>query len=82
MQTTATLSCRRQAWNNKLSGFQHFINVFAENTENCMIQCLRYTAKNYQLFKAVENRMQQSCAAHIVHSCQQYCSALLSLIAG
>ena len=24
-------------------------------------------------------RMQQCCAAHIVHSCQQYCSALLSL---
>ncbi len=36
--------------------------------------------KNYHLFKVVENRMQQQCrAAHIVHSCQQYCSALLSL---
>ncbi len=43
---------------------------------------MRYTAKNYDLFKVVENRMQQCCAAHIVHSCQQYCSALLSLIAG
>ncbi len=32
-----------------------------------------------QGFKVVENRMQQCCAAHIVHSCQQYCSALLSL---
>ena len=41
-----------------------------------------YTAKNYDLFKVVENRMQQCCAAHIVHSCQQYCSALLSLITG
>ncbi len=29
-----------------------------------------------------ENRMQQCCAAHIVHSCQQYCSALLHLITG
>ncbi len=38
-----------------------------------------YTTKNYHLFKVVENRMQQCCAAHIVHSCQQYCSALLSL---
>ena len=38
-----------------------------------------YMAKNYHLFKVVENRMQQCCAAHIVHSCQQYCSALLSL---
>ncbi len=38
--------------------------------------------KNYHLFKVVENRMQQCCAAHIVHSCQQYCSALLHLIAG
>ena len=38
-----------------------------------------YTAKNSHLFKVVENRMQQCCAAHIVHSCQQYCSALLSL---
>ena len=32
-----------------------------------------YTAKNYDLFKVVENRMQQCCAAYIVHSCQQYC---------
>ena len=38
--------------------------------------------KNYHLFKVVENRMQQCCAARIVHSCQQYCSALLHLIAG
>jgi hypothetical protein len=38
-------------------------------------------AKNYHLFKVVENRMQQCCAAHIVHSCQQYYSALLHLIA-
>ena len=38
-----------------------------------------YTPKSYDLFKVVENRMQQCCAAHIVHSCQQYCSALLSL---
>ncbi len=28
-----------------------------------------YTPKNYHLFKVVENRMQQCCAAHIVHSC-------------
>ena len=43
-----------------------------------------YTPKNYHLFKAVENRMQQCCAAHIVRSCQhvQYCSALVHLIAG
>ncbi len=40
---------------------------------------LMYTPKNYDLFKVVENSMQQCCAAHIVHSCQQYCSALLSL---
>ena len=32
----------------------------------------RYTAKNYDLFKVVENRMQQCYAAHIVHSCRQY----------
>ena len=38
-----------------------------------------HTPTNYHLFKVVENRMQQCCAAHIVHSCQQYCSALLSL---
>ncbi len=39
---------------------------------------LACTAKNYDLFKVVENRMQQCCADHIhVHSCQQYCSALL-----
>ena len=41
-----------------------------------------HTAKNYHLLKVVENRMQQCCAAHIVHSCQQYCPALLHLIAG
>ena len=41
-----------------------------------------YTPKNYHLFKVVENRMQECCAAHIVHGCQQYCSAFFSLIAG
>ena len=53
MQTTATLSCRRQTWNNKLSGFQHFINVFAENTESCMIQCLRYQKSVSQMLGLV-----------------------------
>ncbi len=38
-----------------------------------------YTPKNYHLFKVDKNRMQQCCAVHIVHSCRQYCSALLSL---
>ena len=28
--------------------------------------CFTYTTKNYHLFKVVENRMQQCCAAHIV----------------
>ena len=28
------------------------------------------------------NRLERYCAAHIVHSCQQDCSALLHLIAG
>ncbi len=37
--------------------------------------------KNYHLFKVDKNRMQQICAAHIVHSCQQYCLALLHLTA-
>ena len=46
---------------------------------NAGLRTDRYTAKNYDLFKVVENRMQQCCAAHIVHSCQQCCSALLSL---
>ena len=32
------------------------------------------TTRHYHLFKVVENRMQQCCAAHIVHSCLQYCS--------
>ena len=42
-----------------------------------------YTAKSMTCsIKVVENRMQQCCAAHIVHSCQQYCSALLHVIAG
>ena len=41
-----------------------------------------YTAKNYELQQVVENRIEQCCAAHIVQCCQQYCSALLHLIAG
>ena len=41
-----------------------------------------YTAKNYELQQVVENRIEQFCAAHIVQCCQQYCSALLHLIAG
>ena len=41
-----------------------------------------YTPNNYHLFKVDKNRMQQCCASHFVHSCQQYCSALLHLIAG
>ena len=32
--------------------------------------------------RVVENRIEQCCAAHIVQCCQQYCSALLHLIAG
>ena len=44
-----------------------------------VVNDLRYTPKNDHLFKVFQNRMQQYCAAHIVHSCQQYCSALLSL---
>ncbi len=50
-----------------------FCAVMLERTQ------AKYTPKNYDLFKVVENRMQQCCAAHIVHSCQQYCSALLHL---
>ena len=34
---------------------------------------------SYHLFKVAENRMQQRFAAHTLHSCQQYCSALLRL---
>ena len=38
--------------------------------------------KTHCLFRAAENRIVQSSAAHVVHSCQQYYSALLHLIAG
>ena len=38
----------------------------------CQDRVLYYAPKNYHLFKVVENRMQQCCAAHIVHSCEQY----------
>ena len=48
------------------------------NDKFLMADC--YMAKNYHLFKVVENRMQQCCA--VVHSSQKYCSALLHLIAG
>ena len=55
--------------------------LITSHTEICHVCEKSYTAKNYDLFKVVENRMQQCCAAYIVHSCQcqQYCSALLSL---
>ena len=38
--------------------------------------------KTHNLFTVVENSIVQCCAAHVVHSCQQYCSVLLHLIAG
>ena len=38
-----------------------------------------YTVKNFMFF---ENKMHQCCGENIVQSCQQYCSALLHLIAG
>ena len=38
--------------------------------------------KTHNLFRAAENSTVQRCAAHVAHSCQQYCSALLHLIAG
>ncbi len=60
----------------KLTGWVR-INAGREVKSQCCENS--YTPKNYDLFKVVENRMQQCCAAHIVHSCQQYCSALLSL---
>ncbi len=34
----------------------------------CQNRVLYYTPKYYHLFKVVENRMQQCCAAYIVHS--------------
>ena len=56
------------------------------STQPVLCGLVTYTPKNYHLFKVDKNRMQQCCAAHIVHSCQQYClwycSALLRLIAG
>ena len=38
--------------------------------------------KTRNLFWVDENSREQCCAAHIVRCCQQYCSALLRLIAG
>ena len=38
--------------------------------------------KTHNLFRVDENSLEQCCAAHIVQCCQQYCSALLHLIAG
>ena len=38
--------------------------------------------KTHNLFTVDENSLEQCCAAHIVQCCQQYCSALLHLIAG
>ena len=39
-----------------------------------------YTAKNYHLFMVDKNSIKQCFPVHIVHSCQQYCSALSHLI--
>ena len=38
--------------------------------------------KTHNLFRVDKNSLEQCCAAHIVQCCQQYCSALLHLIAG
>ena len=38
--------------------------------------------KTHNLFRVDENSLEQCCVAHIVQCCQQYCSALLHLIAG
>ena len=38
-----------------------------------------YTAKNYHLFMVDKNSIKQCFPVHTVHSCQQYCSALLHL---
>ena len=64
--------------------FQTFFipNTFGKSTENQQHTQQDYTPKNYHLFKVDKNRMQQCCAVHTVHSCQQYCSVLLHLIAG
>ena len=62
-------------WGHSHKAFALGLYLIYYGSPNCFV----YTPKNYHLFKVVENRMQQCCAAHIVHSCQQYCSALLSL---
>ena len=36
--------------------------------------------KTHNVLRVVENSIVQCCAAHVVHICQQYCSALLYLI--
>ena len=41
---------------------------------------INYTAENHHLFKIGKTRIEQCCTAHIVHSCQQYRSALLQMI--
>ncbi len=45
---------------------------------NIITDMLVKSAKNSHSLKVVENTMQQCCAAHIVHSCQQYCPAIVT----
>ena len=47
-----------------------------------MLRPLTYGSIHGQKSEAVENRMQQCCWGNFVQCCQQYCSALLHLIAG
>ena len=49
---------------------------------NNLLQLIIFCRVHGQKSEAVENRMQQCCWGNIVQCCQQYCSALLHLIAG
>ena len=55
-----------------------FDNIFQSSTIY-LVNCGKYNNNSKQsssLLKVDENMIEQCCSAHIVHNCQQYCSAL------
>ena len=48
----------------------------------CIIRSTLMKTLHSKKLRVVENRMEQCFAAHIAQCCQQYCPALLHLIAG
>ena len=85
----------RQGVKRNSSGVKHFLKGVKKNlggltpltpqkSAHEYVIVIRYTSKiaYSNLFRAIENSIEQCFATNIVQCCQQYCSALLHLVAG